>query len=279
MDLEADDLAAEQIQDDVQIPPLAEHGTGQVIHIPAKRLARAGCDMRARRTSPLRCLRRSPMTDLPVGAQNATEAGFAGDIDAFVCQHRHDARGRELRCVGGQILQRQRSVLLLDECLHQARAVGLQTVADSQHLATDGRLHDLEELDDLRTLDRSREGNGSRRARSSLWQSPTSPAPPGGRSDTNRNVPFSGVFLLCDAGRPRRPTPDSVHLPLPGTRHDQSAASVPTVNGCSVTAGDVGGVGRKGDTKTNQCLLKPCALPRRRRRESTDCLPRHRTRS
>src|SRR5581483_12120164 len=63
----------------------------------------------------------------------------------------------ELRGVGGQILQRQRSVLLFDVVFHQARAVGLQAVPDDQHLATDGRLQRLQELNDLRTLDRARE--------------------------------------------------------------------------------------------------------------------------
>src|SRR5689334_1963110 len=63
----------------------------------------------------------------------------------------------ELRCVSGQILQRQRSVLLLDVGSDQTRAVGLQTIPDNQYLATNGGLQGLQKLDYLRTFDRTRE--------------------------------------------------------------------------------------------------------------------------
>src|SRR6476661_4246442 len=61
----------------------------------------------------------------------------------------------ELWGVSGQVLQCQCSALLLDVVFHQTRAVGLQTVPDNQHLATNGRLQSLQELDDLGALDRA----------------------------------------------------------------------------------------------------------------------------
>ena len=37
------------------------------------------------------------MLELSTGSKDTAEAGFAGNIDTFVCQHRHDPRRRQLR--------------------------------------------------------------------------------------------------------------------------------------------------------------------------------------
>src|SRR2546429_501170 len=63
----------------------------------------------------------------------------------------------EFRGIGRQILQRETSALSLDIRFDQPRAVRLQSIPHNQQLAADGRLQGLEELDDLRALDRAGE--------------------------------------------------------------------------------------------------------------------------
>jgi hypothetical protein len=48
--------------------------------------------MRRRRTLSLRRFASASMMNLTVRPQDAAEAGFASHIDAFICEHRHNAR-------------------------------------------------------------------------------------------------------------------------------------------------------------------------------------------
>ena len=54
MDLPADDLAAVEVQDQVQVEPETLHAARQEGHVPAPHLAGAGGDVRARWTAPTR---------------------------------------------------------------------------------------------------------------------------------------------------------------------------------------------------------------------------------
>jgi hypothetical protein len=109
MHLPADDLAAVQVEDQVQVEP-APHDVGrQVGHVPAPDLARGGGDVRGRRPDRLGCLGAATAGVLPMRAQHTAEAGFAGQVDALVGQHGHDARrrhGGKARLIGhGQHLR------------------------------------------------------------------------------------------------------------------------------------------------------------------------------
>ncbi len=89
--LPAHDLAAVQIQDQVQVEPPAHDCGRQVGHVPAPNLARRGGDVRARPPAGPRRLGSPAVGALPMLAQHAGEGGLAADIHAFVGQHRHDA--------------------------------------------------------------------------------------------------------------------------------------------------------------------------------------------
>jgi hypothetical protein len=95
-DLVADDLAAVDIQDHVQVPPSAHNSGGQVCNVPAEHLAWACRHMRAWRTSGLRRLGTSTVLGLPSIPQHSAEAGLASDVDALVRQRWHDASRRQL---------------------------------------------------------------------------------------------------------------------------------------------------------------------------------------
>src|SRR4051794_2502136 len=96
MHLEANDLPAVEIEDQVQIEPPPLHDRRQERHIPAPDSPRSGGDVRGWRTRPARWLGAAAAMHLPVCAQHPMEAGFAGDIDAFIGQHRYDPCGRRL---------------------------------------------------------------------------------------------------------------------------------------------------------------------------------------
>src|SRR6516165_4270929 len=63
----------------------------------------------------------------------------------------------ELGSVGRQVLQLNGAVETLDVVAHQLTAMRGQPVPDHQHLAADVSTQGVQELDDLRSLDRSRE--------------------------------------------------------------------------------------------------------------------------
>src|SRR3954465_2615176 len=94
--LKADDLAAEEVEDDVEVEPAPLHPGVQERHIPTPNLPRGGGHMRAGwacapgRASPAAVLQ------LAMLAQHAMEAGLAGDIDALVGQRRDDPRWRRI---------------------------------------------------------------------------------------------------------------------------------------------------------------------------------------
>lgn len=96
-DLEADNLAAEQIQDRVQIEPASDQCGRKVRHVPAPHLPRSRGDVRARRADTVGCLGAASRPGLSVSPQYTAEARFTGDVDAFVRERRHDARWREFR--------------------------------------------------------------------------------------------------------------------------------------------------------------------------------------
>src|SRR5574343_687025 len=97
------DLAAVEVQDQVQVEPLAHHLGGQVGHVPAPHLPRGGGHMRLRRAFGLRCLGAPTVGVLPGLSQDAAEGRFTGQVDALIGQHGHDAcwwHVRKSRLVG-----------------------------------------------------------------------------------------------------------------------------------------------------------------------------------
>jgi len=94
--LPADDLAAVQIQDQVQVEPLAGDRRGQEGHVPAPHLARPCGDVRGRRPGLAWRLGPPAVLGLSLLAQDAGEGGLAGHVSTFVGQHRHDPRRRQI---------------------------------------------------------------------------------------------------------------------------------------------------------------------------------------
>lgn len=94
VDLGAHDLAAVQVQDQVQVEPAAHHVGRQVRHVPAPDLAGCRGDVSGGRTRGLGRLGTATPGALPVGFEYAGHAGLAAQVHAFVGQHGHDARRR-----------------------------------------------------------------------------------------------------------------------------------------------------------------------------------------
>jgi len=92
----AHDLAPVEIQDQVQVEPLANHGRGQVSHIPAPDLAWGRRDVHGRRSPRLRRLGPAAIFGLPVRTQHSGKARLAGKVHALVGQRGHDARWRHV---------------------------------------------------------------------------------------------------------------------------------------------------------------------------------------
>ena len=109
--LGADDLAAVQVQDQVQVEPAAHHDSRQVGHVPAPDLAGGRDDVGGRRSCGLGRLGAPSAGALPVGFEHAGHAELAAQVHTFVGRHGHDTRRGnrgEARLVGhGQ----QRSAL------------------------------------------------------------------------------------------------------------------------------------------------------------------------
>ena len=87
----AHNLAAVEIENQVKVEPASHHLSRQVRHIPAPNLPRLRGNVRRRRPDGLGRLCTSAVSGLPMILQHATEGRFAGQVDAFVGQHGHDA--------------------------------------------------------------------------------------------------------------------------------------------------------------------------------------------
>src|SRR4249920_2624316 len=90
MHLEADDLAAEEVQDQVKIEPASLDLCRQECHVPTPHFGGAGGDVRGGRSRRPWRLSPASAVHLTVLAQYTVEAGLAGDVDALVRQRRDD---------------------------------------------------------------------------------------------------------------------------------------------------------------------------------------------
>src|SRR6185312_6614517 len=97
MHLKPHDFAAVHVEDHVQIKPVSHYLGRQVRHVPTPQLPRAAGHMSTRWPRALWCSRSTPVANLSIRSQHTAEAGFAGDIDSFVGQHRYDTRRWQLR--------------------------------------------------------------------------------------------------------------------------------------------------------------------------------------
>ena len=97
VDFPADDLAAEDIQDHVEVEELPLDLAGQVRHVPAPQLLGCAGHVGRGRTRRARSLSASAMLVLAVFAHEAVKAGFTGDVAAFIGQGGHD-EGRGPGC-------------------------------------------------------------------------------------------------------------------------------------------------------------------------------------
>lgn len=99
----AHDLAAVQVQDQIEVEPSSEHLRRQVGHVPTPHLLRCCGDVRGWRAHDPGRLGAASVGCLSLSAQHAAEAGFTGQVDALIGQHGHDTRpryGRKARLVG-----------------------------------------------------------------------------------------------------------------------------------------------------------------------------------
>src|SRR3569833_587262 len=94
--LEADDLTAVHIQDEVEVKPLPQNLTSKESEIPTPQLSGSCGHMCTWCPHPLGRSRAASMPQLSVRAKHTAEAGLTGDIDPFVGKHRHDPRWRQL---------------------------------------------------------------------------------------------------------------------------------------------------------------------------------------
>ena len=104
MHLEADDLAAVEVEDQIKIEPTSLHLRRQERHIPAPDLAGRGGDVRASAGAESRGGRARPRRFIwPWARSTRWKLDFAGDVDTFIGQRRDDPRRRglgEARLVG-----------------------------------------------------------------------------------------------------------------------------------------------------------------------------------
>src|SRR6185312_5068080 len=86
MHLEADDLAAVEVQDQVEVEPASLDLCRQERHVPAPDLGRAGGNVGGRWARCPRWLSPSPAVHLAMRVQHAMEAGLAGNVDPLIGQ-------------------------------------------------------------------------------------------------------------------------------------------------------------------------------------------------
>ena len=98
--LETDDLAAVEVQDQVQVEPETLDAARQEGHVPAPHLARTGRDVRAGRAAPTRRAGPTATLHLALCTQHAMEARLAAQIDALIRQHGDDPRRRHVSKAG-----------------------------------------------------------------------------------------------------------------------------------------------------------------------------------
>jgi len=103
MNLPAHDLAAVQIQNQVQVKPPAQNCSWQIGHIPAPNLARSQGNVGGSWTQRSGLFCSTPVRALALAAQYAAEGGLAGQVNPLIGQHGNDTRwrhGTEARLVG-----------------------------------------------------------------------------------------------------------------------------------------------------------------------------------
>src|ERR1700760_3720256 len=84
MHLEADDLAAVKVQDQVEVEPASLDLRRQERHVPAPDVAGTAGHVRGRSARRPRRLGPSPAVHLAMRAQHPMEAGLTGDVDTLV---------------------------------------------------------------------------------------------------------------------------------------------------------------------------------------------------
>src|SRR5215203_6405116 len=100
VDLPANDLAAEDVEDQVEIEEHAPDWTRHPGDVPAPDFAGATGAVAGRRWAARRRLGAAAMVLLLFGPQDAVEAGFRGEVAALVCEAGHDLAGRQaLECL------------------------------------------------------------------------------------------------------------------------------------------------------------------------------------
>src|SRR4051794_27630956 len=95
VDLPADDLAAVDVEDQVEVEEHAPDWAGHPGDVPTPDLARAAGAVAGRRVGTRRRLGPATMGLLTLGPQDAVEAGFRGEIAALVCEAGHNLAGRQ----------------------------------------------------------------------------------------------------------------------------------------------------------------------------------------
>src|SRR3954467_11011038 len=95
VDLPANDLAAEDIEDQVEVEEHAPDRAGHPGDVPAPDLAGAAGAVAGRRLATHRRLGPAAMVLLLFRPQDAVEAGLRGEIAALVCEAGHDLAGRQ----------------------------------------------------------------------------------------------------------------------------------------------------------------------------------------
>src|SRR4051794_27829794 len=95
VDLPADDLAAVDVEDQVEVEEPAPDRAGHPGDVPAPDLAGTAGAVAGRRWATRWRLGPAAMVLLPVGSQDAVEAGFRSEVAALVCEAGHDLAGRQ----------------------------------------------------------------------------------------------------------------------------------------------------------------------------------------
>src|SRR4051794_2500943 len=95
VDLPADDLAAEDVEDQVEVEEPAPDRAGHPGDVPAPDFAGAAGAVAGWRLATRRRLGPAAMVLLTVGSQDAVETGFRGEVAALVREAGHDLAGRQ----------------------------------------------------------------------------------------------------------------------------------------------------------------------------------------